>query len=900
MNRRLTNVGFCVFAGALLVVCALKLGPHTKLNIWRTSSEKANEVQSNDPQRLLSEADRLALLGNWAKARPLFARAEQIYIARGDERNALYARIGKLRNDVEGSSYADASRYLDEQLRRPIVQNDLRLKLRCLTVKGIIDLNTNSSAARRDWSDALKIAQSLGDGIWISRATGQLGILTFMEGKIAEAAKMVMRAIFSAVLHHDVDGEITFLTYFGYGLNEYNRPQQALYLFDKALKIAEANPDAGFPIRVYIGKVTALWKLNRRQQAEALLEHTLEEARRTNTLGAEANLLLEAGEMAEEGNNPRRALAYYEQSAKVASIASLPRIISEANFRLANLYRGSDLTEAVRCIETGVQAAREVEATYWLPHYLAIEAELKEASGQLQEADDLFSEAADQVEGLLVNVSSPMDESSLIGTMSDIYLGHFRLAINSLKDAGKAFQIVEQARGRAMADALHSKQNTGAASVNLTPAEIEIVSLQRELRKPHTSEERNQMLEKLYDAEARLKDVEYEQYHFRKFFPAKPVDLQTLRHSLNGDEMILEYVLADPASFCLTISERSVRPVRLAGRSQIERLIDEYATEVKGKKSGDELAKQLYLSLVGPVLEKQKEKRLIIVPDGKLNALPFDSLRNSSDKYLVQSHVISYTPSSTVFYLLRSQAHRARARLPFLGVGYDREALVIATNDGPYRTRAGNILRGLFDLQNGTLVPLPYAGEEVRSVASLIGPRSIVLLGPAATEANLKAQPLGDFDVLHFAVHSISNPAEPERSALVLRTDPQSSEDGVWQAREIRRVLLNAELVTLSGCDTGTGKTEGEEGVQNLVRAFIMAGAKSVVSSVWPVDDRFTATLMTKFYWNLAGSADKATALTQAKLDILHEFGVNTVPYYWAGFGITGDGNGQIPFSTYK
>jgi len=105
----------------------------------------------------------------------------------------------------------------------------------------------------------------------------------------------------------------------------------------------------------------------------------------------------------------------------------------------------------------------------------------------------------------------------------------------------------------------------------------------------------------------------------------------------------------------------------------------------------------------------------------------------------------------------------------------------------------------------------PAAHEEVTSIARLAGPRSIVLVGPEATEEKLKSEPLGDFEVLHFAVHGMSNVAEPERSALVLRTNPQSKEDGLWQAREIRRESLKAELVSL-GVRHGSAKAGGRGG----------------------------------------------------------------------------------------
>ena len=141
---------------------------------------------------------------------------------------------------------------------------------------------------------------------------------------------------------------------------------------------------------------------------------------------------------------------------------------------------------------------------------------------------------------------------------------------------------------------------------------------------------------------------------------------------------------------------------------------------------------------------------------------------------------------------------------------------------------------------------------------------------------------------------------EPERSALVLGTSLHSKEDGLWQAREIRRELLNAELVTLSACDTAVGKLEGEEGVANLVRAFLLAGARNVVASRWAADDRVTAALMTRFYGHLAQGMDEGEALNSAKLDILAEFGTQTPPYYWAGFSVVGAGNGHVLFAGSK
>ncbi|HEV2498309.1 MAG TPA: CHAT domain-containing protein [Terriglobia bacterium] len=143
--------------------------------------------------------------------------------------------------------------------------------------------------------------------------------------------------------------------------------------------------------------------------------------------------------------------------------------------------------------------------------------------------------------------------------------------------------------------------------------------------------------------------------------------------------------------------------------------------------------------------------------------------------------------------------------------------------------------------------------------------------------------------------NGLSRPDFPERSALVLGRDPHSHKNGLLEVRDIARLSLDADLVTLSSCDTGTGKLEGEEGIAGLVPAFLFAGARSVVGSLWEVDDSATSIQMKQFYRHLAQGEDEAAALRQAKLDYLQMMG-DRAPIYWAGFVLVGDGSEPIKF----
>jgi len=167
-------------------------------------------------------------------------------------------------------------------------------------------------------------------------------------------------------------------------------------------------------------------------------------------------------------------------------------------------------------------------------------------------------------------------------------------------------------------------------------------------------------------------------------------------------------------------------------------------------------------------------------------------------------------------------------------------------------------------------------------------------MGSEATEAGFKSQPLATFDIIHIATHGMPDVEFPDRAALLLAPDAQGREDGLLQAREIRNLPLRAELVTLSACDTGVGSVEGEEGVANLVKAFLFAGTKSVLASMWSAGDTSSTYLMTQFYFHLAQGDDRSVALQHAKLEAIDQFGNNAVPLYWAGFQIFGDGSGSV------
>ena len=369
----------------------------------------------------------------------------------------------------------------------------------------------------------------------------------------------------------------------------------------------------------------------------------------------------------------------------------------------------------------------------------------------------------------------------------------------------------------------------------------------------------------------------------------EPIAKESLQETLDPDELLLEYVLDEDSSTCLVIGKNVFRAIPLARGPEIENLVEVFLAEVRSKRPAAEISRELHKMLLEPIPEHVGEKKLVIVPDGKLHLLPFDALIGADGRRVLASHVVSYAPSATVLKLLREREPRT-PDLSLLAVGDVR----YQSDPEPALVAQENTTRGVFDIEGANFVALPSTAEEIASVAEVAGNAALALSGSEATESAFKATPLDRYHVLHLAVHGIANEQFPNRAALVLGADPDSGDDGLLQVREILNLRVAAELVTLSACDTASGRLQGQEGIASIVRAFLLAGARTAVASLWAADDIFTTALMRRFYAQLGRGADRASALRNAKLEMLQRFGDQALPYHWAGFTMVGDGSQPI------
>ena len=836
----------------------------------------------------LHEAKRLAWLNNWTEAAQVLEQFERSGHKPNDEATALFARAVHIRGNIESMSLPKAADEVTAMLASGPAQNDFDLRIQLLAIKGDIEFQYSLPAAQKTWDEAAQLASSRGSGPWKARAEGELGTIAFLNGEIFTATKLVTGAALKAELSGDIASQIRYLTALGEGFAEYGRSADASRFFDKALALSAATPGAYFPFTAYLGKARLLATTGRLEEGLRMLHEGLDEARRKGLKVREARILTVLGELAAAHGKQDDAVTGLSAAAEVARGAGLDRIESDASGALASLLRDIGRTElAATYARRSVAAAQHAGDLYHLPQLMAVLAEIEDSNGNLTQAEAEYSRATDLVDALLKGFPHPRNKNILVATMGRVFQGHFDLALNRSKDLGKAFQILESARAYGLVDVLREadglRHHLSVLDSAIAP---QIAAVNRDLSNEQDSGQRSRLLDHLWELEVRS-------LHPRElsaFSQAQPVSLLQLQSSLAEGELVIEYVLESSRSFALAITRDRIAHYELKSRNEIESAVELHLAAIRNRRDGRAEAKALYQLLLQPVALLGHSTRVVIVPDGKLHLVAFDALIDQNDRYVVDTHVISYAPSATVYYLLSRPMPSHTPQMALLAVGGAHYNFL---GFGDIRSALRGF--GMFDPSRPPRwSPIPQSLTEVADVAASQLGKELVLTGDNATEAAVKRLPLSTFRVLHFALHSTIDDEFPDRSALVLSSQINDGEDDLLQAREIVGLDLNAELVTLSACDAGAGKIEGVAGMNSLVQAFLMAGARSVVATVWAADDTFTAALMRRFYANLRQGHDKAEALTLAKRELLRMNGPNALPFYWAGFRLVGDAHGIV------
>lgn len=502
---------------------------------------------------------------------------------------------------------------------------------------------------------------------------------------------------------------------------------------------------------------------------------------------------------------------------------------------------------------------------------------------------------------------------------------------------GRAFEAAEMARARSLSELLRA---TGSSLVpGLDP---ELAGREQSLRQSLRvkEDERVKLLGGKYkkaelaalDAELSRLGEEYGRVEeaIRARHPsygqiARPAgwDLGRIQRQVVADDetLLLEYGLGSERSYVWALTREGLRSYELPPREHVERaaervyeLLSAGRTKEAEARAAEELeaaTRELGGMILSPVAAALRGKsRVIVVADGALNYVPFQVLpAHGEGEPLVATHEVVNAPSASVLGQLREEAGRRLPPSKTLAAFGDpvfksNYALrkggagggggEIAALDKMEAEGFGRRLRGI-EVKGDSLDPasaqaLTYAGPELLNLRE-VAADSLVAASFDATRERLRTTDLSQFAVLHFATHGLLNPNEPEKSGLLLSTvDREGGEhDGFVGLRDVYSLRAPVELVVLSACRTALGKDVRGEGVIGLTRGFLYAGASSVVSSLWKVDDEATSELMRRFYENmLQQGMTPAAALRAAQNSIRREPHWRS-PFYWAAFTLQGE-----------
>lgn len=579
--------------------------------------------------------------------------------------------------------------------------------------------------------------------------------------------------------------------------------------------------------------------------------------------------------------------------------------------------------EALKNLRQAEEIARQINSPEirWVLNTTGV---VQEAQGRLQEALSSYIQASEVLEKVSFHQRSQEIKIPLREFGFNVYGNIVRLLYKLyLQDPRQhyieqAFIYYEKGKARSLLDLLaeakvHIREGVDRGLLKEEEQiSTRIALLHRVLAEPTlTKEQEKPLLVALEAQEQALQALQVKMTIANPKYAAltspQTVDISQVQAILDKDTLLLEYVLGEEQSFLWAITQKGMHGYELPKEEEINRQIEQYLPTLKFPLFGKDeigqhvaLGKGLYRTLLQPAANQLKERgKVIIVPDGSLYSLPFEALivddgkEDPADRetlyllpYFINNYTITYAPSASVLVALEKdhKLHLAKdsSQSPLLAFGAP-----VPLPDGFERLR--------------------YAAEEVQKIAGILGsPLSsdAVNLQEQATKKRLREIDLSRYRMLHFATHAVlSEPTQRiTQPALVLSlAGSESPHDSFLQMGEIFNLRLNADLVVLSACDTGRGKTYRGEGVVGLTRSFMYAGTPSVVASLWRVSDESTSRLMEFFYRNLKEGRSKAEALRQAKIELMQtlvwneqsedEFPKFASPYFWAPFILMGSGS---------
>jgi tetratricopeptide (TPR) repeat protein len=669
--------------------------------------------------------------------------------------------------------------------------------------------------------------------------------------------------------------------------------EQAQKLFDiKIDNFQKRGTPSYLTARYFMGYT--LYLVGRTDEALPYLQEVFELAQETGDQWRIVQASLSLAQIYQEKGATNAAIECLKQGITLSKGANLPRTI-QASLMLAQIEAEQDSLEtALARLESAMNDAQKIQADSLLSQGFSQFAAIHEKRGAPDTALDYLRRSIQTLEQQRGRIAA-QDRVHFLRSKSQIYESavHLLLAQN---EPEQAFNMAERVKSRALVEMVGQQIDLRVRS--RTAADTEIVAQIEKLRTRHneitgrlarwkpgsdlfilTPQGRQKLETELAQIEKTLAELTDKLHVKNADYTENPVFAPQQQNfdpsGLDADQALIEYFMTRDELVAFVVTRQGVTVRRgLANRQALQKQLiffrHNLGTTVKSLAEATTLAPgdferrlglllsnsqallgKLYNILLAPLApELAPYRRLIIVPHGTLHYVPFGALYNSAaGRYLVESFdEISYLPSANLLKICRER-------------------------------RAQTAPQGTFVLGFSNQGALPFTVKEAQAVADTLGCRPC--LEKAATLSHLR-ETIRNRQIVHLATHGRYREDAPMFSSLLLA-------DGELTGYEIFNLDdLNASLVTLSACDSGLGAIGGGDEVLGLSRAYLYAGAQSLVLALWRVEDEASASLMQEFYRNLLAGQTKAAALRQAQLALLAN-PVYRHPFYWATFVLLGD-----------
>lgn len=798
---------------------------------------------------------------------------------------------------------------------------------------------------------SLELCKQIGDRSRATQALNNTGITYDVLGQKQKALDYYNQSLQLCRELGNYAGEAYTLNNIGTLYKSLGERQKALDYLNQSLLLRKKVGDRSGEART-LGNIGSLYNASgEKQKAIEYLNQSLTLYKQIGNSAGEASTLSIIGQAYDFLGDKEKALDYYNQSLTLrrkvgdrAGEALTLNNIGQVYYSLGEKQKALEYHNQAMTLNEQV-GDRSLQA-----NILFNVARLESEQNNLAAAQLNIEKSINLVEFIRTGVVGQQLRSSFFASIHDYYELYENILMKQHKADSKAgfdslaLQVSEKSRARGLVELLTEAKINIREGVDRKLLEQENNLLQLindknelllKLKSKKNNAEKAAQLEKEIDtiiSEYKIvgDKIRATSPKYAALTQPKPLSLKEVQQLLDEDTILLEYSLGDKTSYLWLVSKTLLKSFELPGKKQLEDKAKSFYNLISTNSnpqqdlSYQQVASELGQMLLGSVEGELGKKRLLIISEGALQYIPFAALSLSSNSYapLILEHEIVNLPSASALALQRNEFTSRESAKKLLALLADpvfeqddprikqsiaqrkskQTKIVSQRGSSEDKDKIANelelasLLRSAEDTgitrQAGGFSRLPGSRKEANQISEFVEKDLLFkALDFDASLTTVTSTELSQYKYVHFATHGLVNSTNPELSGIVLTLFDKDgkAQRGFLSLTDIYNLRINAELVVLSACQTGLGKEVKGEGLIGLARGFMYAGSKSLVTSLWKVDDLATADLLTTFYQSMIKEGKKpAQALRLAQISLLKKK-LSSNPFYWAGFTFQGD-----------